>query len=68
MDRGVWRATVHGVTNSQTRLKQLSTLVSGAYPFVSGPAPALGLWNPILSHTEDQFHLIMGQNYPSWDP
>ena len=25
MDRGAWRATVHGVTNSQTRLKQLST-------------------------------------------
>ena len=25
MDRGAWRATVHGVTNSQTWLKQLST-------------------------------------------
>ena len=25
MDRGPWRATVHGVTKSQTRLKQLST-------------------------------------------
>ena len=25
MDRGTWQATVHGVTNSQTRLKQLST-------------------------------------------
>ena len=24
MDRGPWRATVHGVTNSRTRLKQLS--------------------------------------------
>ena len=24
MDRGAWRATVHGVTDSQTRLKQLS--------------------------------------------
>ena len=24
MDRGTWRATVHGVANSQTRLKQLS--------------------------------------------
>ena len=24
MDRGAWRATVHGVTNSQTGLKQLS--------------------------------------------
>ena len=25
MDRRAWRATVHGVTQSQTRLKQLST-------------------------------------------
>ena len=25
MDRGAWRAMVHGVTESQTRLKQLST-------------------------------------------
>jgi len=24
MDRGAWRATIHGVTKSQTRLKQLS--------------------------------------------
>ena len=24
MDRGAWQATVHGVTNSQTRLKQLN--------------------------------------------
>ena len=26
MDRGLWQATVHGVTKSQTRLKQLSTM------------------------------------------
>ena len=25
MDRGAWRATVHGVANSQIRLKQLGT-------------------------------------------
>ena len=25
MDRGAWQATVHGVTKSWTRLKQLST-------------------------------------------
>ena len=25
MDRGVWQATVHGVTKGQTQLKQLST-------------------------------------------
>ena len=25
MDRGAWQATVHGVTQSQTRLKRLTT-------------------------------------------
>ena len=25
MDRGAWQTTVHGVTNSRTQLKQLST-------------------------------------------
>ena len=36
MDRGAWRATVHGVAKSWTRLKQLSTHVSikkAKYPF-----------------------------------
>ena len=28
MDRGAWRATVHGVTNSQTKLKLLNMLCS----------------------------------------
>ena len=28
MDRGAWWATVHGLTKSQTRLKQLSMLGS----------------------------------------
>ena len=28
MDRGDWRATVHGVAKSQTRLKRLSTHAS----------------------------------------
>ena len=27
MDRGAWRATLHGVTKIRTRLKQLSTLL-----------------------------------------
>ena len=31
MDRGVWRATVHRVTKSQTRLKQLSTQYTHIY-------------------------------------
>ena len=26
MDRGAWRATVHGVTKSRTRLKRMSTV------------------------------------------
>ena len=25
MDRGAWRATVHGITKSQTQLKRIST-------------------------------------------
>ena len=29
VDRGAWRATVHGVTQSLTRLKQLSTHTQG---------------------------------------
>ena len=32
MDRGAWLATVHGVTKSQTQLKQLSTHVQGYLP------------------------------------
>ena len=30
MDRGAWRATVHGVTKNRTRLKQLSEHAHGA--------------------------------------
>ena len=39
MDRGAWQATVHGVTKSQTQLKQLSTdttPVSVRYLFLAG--------------------------------
>ena len=36
MDRGAWQATVHGVTQSQIRLKQLSTRADR----VSVPTPA----------------------------
>ena len=39
MDRGAWRATVHGVTKSRTRLKRLSTHASCttqiSFPFQS---------------------------------
>ena len=33
MDREVWWATVHGITNSQTRLKQLSTCHENKHTF-----------------------------------
>ena len=39
MDRRAWRATVHGVTQSQTRLKQLSMQAGvrkGQLPSVQG--------------------------------
>ena len=36
MDRGAWRATVHGVAKSQTRLKRLSTVQ--------------GTWQAVLRH------------------
>ena len=32
MDRGAWRAMVHGVTKSQTQLNRLSTLPSPVLP------------------------------------
>ena len=31
MDRGAWRATVHGVTKSQTRLQWLSLCLNGVF-------------------------------------
>ena len=38
MDRGAWRATVHGVTKSQTRLKRLSVHARiSAFMFVCLP-------------------------------
>ena len=39
MDRGAWRATVHGVTQSQTRLKRLSTHARIIEPGLSEQAP-----------------------------
>ena len=37
MDRGAWRATVHGVAESRTGLKQLSTRAHGLIKKVGGP-------------------------------
>ena len=34
MDRGAWRATVHGVAQSQTQLKQLNTHTCRVLPGV----------------------------------
>ena len=36
MDRGAWRATVHGVTKSRTRLSDSTSLVSHCGFFVLG--------------------------------
>ena len=45
MDRGAWRATVHGVTQSRTRLKRLSMHARKHIPlivhFISGFTPLL---------------------------
>ena len=40
MDRGAWQAAVHGVTKSQTRLKQLSRDSSGMPKSFPGGAVA----------------------------
>ena len=55
MDRGVWRATVHGVTKSQTQMKWLSTHTyththSWMSPFVPLPVPTIS--SPGLSSTK----------------
>jgi len=47
MDRGAWRATVHGVAESWTQLKPLSTrnYTEGAPPFI-GHYHQSKLWSP----------------------
>ena len=41
MDRGAWRATVHGITKSQTRLERLSTAQQHILKvFVDFPVPS----------------------------
>ena len=52
MDRGAWRATVHGVAKSQTRLKQLSM---HACTGDSGISRLQVVWNFLGHHL--QFHL-----------
>ena len=47
MDRGAWRATVHGVTKSRTRLKRLNTHIHAACGILSlyqGRIPQLMHW------------------------
>ena len=41
MDRGAWRAKVHGVTKSQTQLKWLSTAQPSAYNIRSFPGSSV---------------------------
>ena len=53
MDRGAWQATVHGVTQSRTWLKWLSSssqlqTVSPVLPFLGAPRQALVLVFPLL--------------------
>ena len=45
MDRGAWRATVHGVAKSQTRLKRLSTC---ACRIIKRPVRLTKRWGNIL--------------------
>ena len=42
MDRGAWRATVHGVTRSQTRLSDFHTLSSEERELVLWSWPSIG--------------------------
>ena len=57
MDRRAWRATVHGVTQSQTRLKQLSMQAGvrkGQLPSVQG-ATIRDAFNPTTISKEPLF-------------
>ena len=57
-DRGAWRATIHGVAKSQTRLKQLSRhhwgwgwgLAPGGIPWAT-PAAVAGITSVQATHT-----------------
>ena len=55
MDRGAWQATVHRVTKSQMRLKQLSTQAPMIYHLLSRSAahsPFSGILDSNYSATE----------------
>ena len=58
MDRGAWRATVHGVTKRRTRLKQLST------QHTRPPSP----WRPLIYFLSQQcIEYIVSRSFMS-DP
>ena len=59
MDRGAWRATVHGVTNSRTRLKQLSMHACNALIQESPQAPYP------LPHCDDTNRSVLHGRGPS---
>ena len=49
MDRGAWQAMVHGVTESQTRLKQLSTSTHKSSTLSPKAADGICLGPPLLN-------------------
>ena len=63
MDRGAWWATVHGVAESQTRLKRLSTAASSKvhlFPFLGGQFSEL--WQ-LMSRVQAGHHVV---NFSYW--
>ena len=63
MDRGAWRATVHGVTKSQTRLSKLitHTLLWGLH--MGGIIQDLSFGNGFISHSPGPSCLGACQNF-----
>ena len=50
MDRGAWRATVHGVAKSQTRLKRCGTRATTAQSFTLHSPVSMPLRIPRILH------------------
>ena len=62
MDRGAWRATVHRVPKSQTRLKRLSTHVQWPWPpFLCTTSIPVNMPSPVLSYTYPTKALAIAQ-------
>ena len=52
MDRGAWRATVHGVAKSQTRLKQLNTHTTHTFSLSSPLSVLSSSISDVIPHKE----------------